>query len=219
MDQNQRWEITCSQKKYLSLKSDDRFLAILTLSRAVNALRFCQVAMLGPKEADTPSASRQRINGFLFSSSVLYEGLLAVDQIRKHLRNYTSFKSSFQPLLGSEQVRSFRTGYLKTLRNKLVFHFDKEVPNGPQGTDDSTVVKFATAIGDTAGELYFDLADRIALDYLVEPEEGESGTDIFERHKPRMLESRDLMIQFADAAQKVIAAALLEMGWEGKVCE
>lgn len=70
------WEIVCSKDKFDDLRSDDRFLALLTLARFVNALRFCQQAVIDAQNKDTPSGSRQRINSFLFASSVLYEGFI-----------------------------------------------------------------------------------------------------------------------------------------------
>jgi hypothetical protein len=210
-----RWKITCSEDTFNRLKSDERFLGLLTLARFVNALRFCEVTFLKAKGAKTPSARRQSINGFLFASSVLYEGFLLVGQLGKRLRNFESYKSGFGPLFRDPAVKSLRKNYLKRLRNKFVFHFDQAVPGEVMDQFDLPEYAFATGRGPRSSELYFDLADEIFIDYLLPLKKGEVQGAHDERHKAKIKEVSEVANRFSSAAESLIAEVLPTMGWTG----
>jgi hypothetical protein len=61
-------EIVLAEDKFNQLRKDRTFLAILTLARCVNALRFCQTPLIESKRKSTPAVSRQRLNSVLFTS-------------------------------------------------------------------------------------------------------------------------------------------------------
>jgi hypothetical protein len=74
--EKQHWEISFEKEEFGKIKTDDRFLGLLTLSVVVNALRFCQKAVIDAKGNLLPSGIRTRIHSFLFASSIRYEGFL-----------------------------------------------------------------------------------------------------------------------------------------------
>lgn len=103
--QQDPWEITLSGEEFERLKQDERFWAVLTLARTVNALRFVQVA--GISEEDTPSAQRQRMNSFLFLGAILYEGLQFAGILGKYFRDIPEFKEGFGELFKDRKLRAF----------------------------------------------------------------------------------------------------------------
>jgi hypothetical protein len=124
---NKLWNIECTPDTFESLKSDERFLSLLTLARFTNAIRFCQQSAISASQSDSPSASRQIINSFLFASSVLYEGFLLVERLGKHFHDLDSFKQGFGALLRDKKVIKLRKSFLHRMRNKFVFHFDSDI--------------------------------------------------------------------------------------------
>ena len=93
------YDISCSKEMFDHLKTDDCFLALLTLARVINALRFCQKAAIDAKTVIGPAGARSRINAFLFAASVLYEGFLAVERLAVHFKNFHSYRNGFAVLL------------------------------------------------------------------------------------------------------------------------
>lgn len=122
--EKQSWNISCTKEEFENIKTDERFIGLLTLARVVNSLRFCQKAVLNAKGSSSPSSARTRINSFLFASSVLYEGFLLVEKLGKHYKDIDSFKDGFGYLLRDKSVRELRDLILKRGRNKFVFHYD-----------------------------------------------------------------------------------------------
>jgi hypothetical protein len=100
------YDIVCSKEKFNLLKKDERFLGLLTLSRAVNALRFCQQAAINARDMAGPAGASSRINSFLYASSVLYEGFLIVEKLGKHFKNIDSFINGLGFLLKDKTARS-----------------------------------------------------------------------------------------------------------------
>ena len=125
--ENALWDIVCSKEQFNKLGSDDRFLGLLRLARSVNALRFCQKPAIDVQNKDTPSSDRQLINSFLFTSSVLSESFIVVEELGKHFHNFDSFKDGFGNLIREKNFQKLRNTIYKRIRNKFVFHFDKDV--------------------------------------------------------------------------------------------
>ncbi len=219
MGDNRHWEYTCPEEVFQQLKSDKRFLGLLTLARVVNALRFCMARTINSRDNGTPVKKRQTINGFLFANSVLYEGFLAVERLGQHLKDCKAFTTGFTPLFRHPDVQSLREDYLKRARNKFVFHFDKEVPEEIMDRFDLPAYKFATGIGPTSGEVYFNLADEVVINFLLPPEYGETDDALGKRHEAKIQEVTEVMVQFTTAAENLISEILPSMGWKLKVCE
>jgi len=213
------WDIECTGDTFNTLRSDERFLGLLTLARFVNALRFCQQPVIDARHSDSPSASRQTINSFLFASSVLYEGFLLIKKLPRPLREYNSFKEGFGILLRDKNVIVLRTSVLKRMRNKFVFHFDRTVAQDALKDFDLPYYRFSTCLGEAAGEMYFGLADEAVMNYLLQPKPEESDIDLTLRNKKMTKDITDLMGKFTVAAEKLMTEALVDMGWTSKIRE
>ena len=202
------WEIVCSKDKF-----DDRFLALLTLARFVNALRFCQQAGTDAQDKDAPSGSRQRINSFWFCGSVLYEGFRVAESLRKYYRDLNSFKNGFAILLKDEDISALRETLLKRMRNKFVFHFDRDVAGEALNNFKLPTYTFAVSRGRAPEEMYFNLADEAVNNYLLQPKAEESDHDLQVRLENLMGQIKNIIGRFVRATEDLMAEALAGMGW------
>jgi len=213
------WDVTCTKDVFDTLKKDERFLDLLTLARFFNALRFCQQPVIDAMSSDRPSASRQSINSFLFASSVLYEGFLLVEKLGQYFRDFDSFKNGFAVLLRDKKIRTLRETVLKRMRNKFVFHFDRDIALEALKDFELPNYRFATGFGKASGELYYGLADEVVMNYLLQPQPNDTDGELNKRLRSMMKDITELMGQFIEAAERLIAEVLVTMGWTAKIRE
>lgn len=213
------YHITCSKERFDLLKTDERFLGLLTLARAVNALRFCQKAGIDAKDTPGPSGARSTINSVLYASSALYEGFIVVERLGTHFKNLDSFKSGFGALLRDKTVRSFRESILSRMRNKFAFHFDLDVAKEAFDHFELREYTFASGIGKASGELYFGLADEAVMNYLLQPAENESNESLKDRYLKILQNTAQLMVRFTDSAERLMADVLDSMGFTMKIIQ
>ena len=213
------WDISCTKDIFNTLKKDERFLNLLTLARFFNALRFCQQPVIDAITSDKPSASRQSINSFLFASSVLYEGFLHVEKLGQYFRDFDSFKNGFAVLLRDKKIKKLRATALKRMRNKFVFHFDREVSVEALKDFEISNYRFATGFGKASGELYYGLADEVVMNYLLQPQPEDTDGALNKRLRSLMEDITELMGKFTKAAELLIAEALVTMGWTAEIRE
>jgi hypothetical protein len=166
-----------------------------------------------------PSASRQSINSFLFASSVLYEGFLLVEKLRQYFRDFDSFKNGFAVLLRDKKIKTLRETVLKRMRNKFVFHFDRDIASESLKDFELPNYRFATGFGKASGELYYGLADEVVMNYLLQPQDNDTDDELNKRLRSMMKDITELMGQFTEAAEQLIAEVLLTMGWTAKIRE
>jgi hypothetical protein len=213
MEKKKKWDISLKKESFEKYRKDPGFALLLTLARVVNSLYFCQVPAVNLDINDnSPSAHRQRINSFFFTCGVLYEGLKVANSVGEYFGRSKSFKELFIPLLKDKKTKRIEKDVLSRFRNKIVFHFDKDVaPNILDILDFETYI-FAAASGDRNGDVYYGLADEIAINYMIGNQESEEK----ERSIARiiMTEVTEVAISFIDAAEKLFAEVLRDMGWE-----
>lgn len=207
------WDIACSQETFSRLKTDERFLALLTLARVINALRFCQGAALYSKDVPGPAGVRTHINSFLFAGSVLYEGFLAVEQLALHFRDLDSYRNGFGNLLKDRSIQSLRQSVFHRMRNKFVFHFDKDVAKEAFDDFQLPAYKFASGIGKKSGEMYFGLADEAVLNYLLQPAANEPDESLKERFKKILQDTTQLMGRFVESAEYLMSDVIDNLGF------
>jgi len=213
------WDISCTKDTFDNLRTDDRFLNLLTLARLLNALRFCQQPVIDARKSDRPSASRQSINSFLFASSVLYEGFLLVEKLGQYFRDLDSFKNGFAVLLRDKKIKNLRETALKRMRNKFVFHFDRDISLEALKVFDLPNHRFATGFGKASGELYYGLADEAVMNYLLQPQSEDTDSALNKRLRALIEDITELMGKFVEAVELLIAEALVTMGWTAEIRE
>lgn len=207
------YDISCSKEAFVRLKTDERFLALLTLVRVINALRFCQKAAIDANVVAGPVGARTRINSFLFAASVLYEGFFAVEQLAMHFKDFDSYRNDFAVLLKDRDTQSLRQSVLKRMRNKFVFHFDRDVAQQSFDHFKLPVYKFASGTGKASGEMYFGLADEAVINYLLQPANNEPDESIRNRYEKILQDTTQLMGRFTESAKRLMAEAMEYMGF------
>lgn len=212
MGRQRRWEITLSKEEFERVKQDERFWAILTLARILNALRFVQLAGLSAESNDTPYTQRQRLNSFLFLGAILYDGLIFARSLGKHFREFPEFKDGFGRLFEDREVRDFSDNMLSKLRNKFVFHFDKDVAPEAIRSLDLTQYVFASGADRHTGTVHYWLADVASLFCLLDQDNGVSIGDLQAWFTNLIHRTTDLSGRFGTAAEELIAAAMEGLG-------
>jgi hypothetical protein len=213
------WDVFCTKEIFEKLKNDERFLNLLTLARFFNALRFCQQPVIDARSSTRPSSSRQSINSFLFASSVLYEGFLLAEKLGQYFRDLESFKNGFAVLFRDNKIRTLRETVLKRMRNKFVFHFDRDIVSEALEYFELPNYRFATGFGKSSGELYYGLADEAVMNYLLQSKPNDTDIELNNRLKTMMTDITQLMGEFTNAAEQLIAEVLISMGWTAKIRE
>ena len=215
--ENSAYQISCSKDKFNILREDERFLGLLTLARFINALRYFQKSAIGAKGTNDLVAARSVLNSFWYGSSVLYEGFLLVEKLRKVFKDVESFKSGFGTFLRDHQVQSFRKTVLKRMRNKFGFHFDAGVVKESLKNFELAEYKFASGVGNASGEMCFVLADEIVLNYLLSPAMGESDESLKQRYRKILEDTIEIMGKFTDSAERLMGDVLTNMDFTVKV--
>ncbi|MDW7761622.1 MAG: hypothetical protein SCM96_13440 [Acidobacteriota bacterium] len=206
------WRIVPGDVDIESLREDKPFAALLNLARSLNALRFCQFSFLAVTDHDIPSARRQRLNAFLFNCAILFEALVVVDGLGRFFRDYDAF-TGFRDILRDHRFRWFRERILNRIRNKVVFQFDPEVASEVLTDDILKNSLFVESRGQKAGEAYFDLADSIAMKYiLADPPLRENNEN--ECMRKLCKDAIDLTGLLLDAGETLIADYLERSGWQ-----
>jgi len=207
------WHIETDKAHFNELKTQERFWQLVALARAVNALRFVHVALLGHEsEAETLKANRTRFNSFFFNCALLYEALLLVQRMSKHYRHYSGFEN-LRGILRDPIATELRESSLASLRNRLAFHFD-ESEIGAQMAKTDMPPRFVSGEGEANIDVYYHLADLCAVGAfagfsLDEP-------DALGKLGRRIAGATDLAIRFINAAEEFIVEVLSAEGWKAQ---
>src|SRR6266404_3074188 len=165
--ENSYQEIRTSKGEFDKLRSDRRFAKLLNLARVVNAIYFCFHSLLEYSGDTTPAGQRQHLNAFFFSTGALYEGLVVADSLEKYFGDRESYQNGFGKFLNDPATQELRRTTLKRMRNKFVFHYDEDVAKKLLKLLDLKSYVFATNIGSKRKGTYYNLADEVAINYLV----------------------------------------------------
>jgi hypothetical protein len=206
----ENWEVVFTKEQIENLRSDPRFAGVLTLARAVNAIMFCNQALLEGADKNEPSDLRQRMNALLLSAGILFESLDVAEKTAKELGNHPSYKKGLKKLLENSKTLRLRSKALLRLRNQIAFHFDPKVASKTLKELDLPAYQFATGVGSSRGTMYFQLADEVAINYLIgiiDPTGDELKTlgDL-------LTEIGELMTGYINAAETFIAHVIIDMG-------
>ena len=163
------WVIEISRERLLALTKSEPFWSLMRLARHVNALRFGQAALFHANGDDGPIGRRARPSSFFYNGSVLFEALALVPELRKHHSTNPYWERSFGRFGSDAEVRALAAQGtdLHRLRNHVGFHVLDIVPERSLPSLDLPDYILASGHGFTQGQVYYDLADTIALHYLL----------------------------------------------------
>jgi hypothetical protein len=205
-------EVFMLNEDFDKIRSDFRFARIIRLARVCNAILFCFNSYLDYMDDDSPMGLRQRFNATFFLAGILYEGLEVIDNLKIHFGECKSFKNGFEKLINESNVIDFRKNELATSRDKFIFHYDKDVATKSLKILDFPEYLFVTASGTELGSSYFNLADEVAINYLIDNLKSKEDEKQFMRNYYGMLAS--ISTEFIHSADKLFGEVLNEMGWK-----
>ncbi len=209
-DESDHLEIHTSKKKFDKLRSDRKFAKLLNLARSVNAIYFCFNAFLDYSGNETPAGQRQPINGFLFSTGALHEAFTVADSLQKHFGDRDSYRNGFGKFLDDPKTKELRRTTLKRMRNKFVFHYDEDVARKTIKTLDLKSYIFATGIGGKRRGTYYNLADEVVINYLLNDVTSKEQDRVFREVLKSIAETLRTFIECADS---LIGDVLSEDVW------
>jgi len=213
-----RWKIVITKEKFDVLKKKEEFWALVALGRAVNELRFIQMPLLHHENDNSPAAMRARYNSLLFSCAVFVESYLLVQQLNKHFGHMPEFQDLAKVTSKSKAAQELLKDSLFDLRNRLVFHFAiDEIGKQLENLELSEPI-FVSAMGETNGQVYYELADLCAARAFSKPLP-EDGSAALAAIAKRAEAISDLILEFATQAETLIVEVLMNEGWQRDVVE
>ena len=102
------------------------------------------------------------------------------------------------------------------MRNRFVFHFDDEGAKESLENFELSEYKFASGIGEAAGEMVFVLADEVVINYLLQPTPNDTDDILRERYKQILDDTTEVMGKFHEAAERLMGDVLKDMGFKVK---
>lgn len=205
------WEITCKADEFEKMREKPEFIAIVSLARILNAFRTVHVTFADSTDDGSPAYDRLRTNTLLLTGAILHEGIKSVRDNQKAYRDLEAFMNLQNDLLRTKRYKLIKN-YIKDMRNKIVFHYDKEVFETTLLMYEPDKYVFARGQGPSVRNLNYSMADTLCLHYLFDVRTTEvlGDKDIGEI----IQEVMRFGMAFADNADLMIVEALIEMGWE-----
>ena len=206
------WKVNLTKNQFDDFQKNDEFLALLTLARVVNSMRFCQFGYLKASEEKTAAGLRDKMASFLFICSILWEGLAIAETIGKYFREYGTYKSGLQKLIKDRNDNKALNAFLDKMRNQVAFHFDFNALKDQLtdiGLDEFT---FVCGKGKPAGESYYKLADDAFLHMLGKKEDGTNIT--IDELEALIEEASAFTNRYTDSANELMAEVCASWGCE-----
>jgi hypothetical protein len=208
----QDWQIQCDRETFEKCRGDAKFVYIVTLARAVNALRFVHSAMIHAGEGNAPEAMRARLNSYLFASAILYEGIKLIRAMNQTFKDDETFQKGLRLFLRDKTAQSIERAHLDPARNGAVFHFlPKRFGETIKSASADTCI-FVAARGETNKDVYYPFADVVAGEILVGY--ASDTEEFYEQLRDAMINTRELVIRFADGAEHLISYHLKQWGFK-----
>lgn len=206
-----RWEIACTGEALKRCRRDPKFVYIVTLARATNALNSVTSVLNYVRDKDSPASRRDLWNSFFFASAVLYESLQLVRKMNQAFADDKTFQDSLRLLLKDKVARRIENENLGPARNGAIFHFDPEWFGKNVAAADFRTCVFLTAEGGRNTDVFYGFSDEITLEILIGTL---LETDGFEKVLLETVrETTDLAIRFSQASENLIATNLLKWGF------
>jgi len=209
-------EVEIPESKFEQLRSNETFKAVLVLARLVNSVRFSQMAPYEAVANPGPNANRQVINGFLFQTASLFEALERARTMGRGLKSLPGHGKLMVPFLRRADVQALERGSLKTLRDKVAFHFDLDVFEEAIKDIHLPRYVFLQQAGPARKDVYYPLADEIVLHYL----KGDEGLDRSEHLKmvDQWLQTvTDISHEFIQISELLLVEGVESLGLRGSV--
>lgn len=161
------WRIRVAAKTFDALRADEKFRQSLVLGRALNTLRVLQYSYLAAATLTPPADDRQRLGAFFLTAATLYETLELFKRAGEHFRDLTVWHERIVPILRNKSFEKLFANSIAPLRDQTVFHFFEDSMETPVKRCDLDTITLVGGYGDAQGQVYYKLADLMALEVLI----------------------------------------------------
>ncbi len=164
----QRRPIRIKKHRFQMLKEDGDFVAMVKIGRLVNAVSFGLEVLHVSRDCKTPVEKRQYYRALFLLGGYLHEGMELVASL------FTRFQTEpfFQDLrkLRFDESNKVQRKMLKVIRNSVAFHLDHDDKSTRSTLANLKIHRYdlMSAETNTFGDFYFDLADTVDLNYLID---------------------------------------------------
>lgn len=207
------WRATCTPRQFDWLKTEPGFAALVALGRCLNQLRFALYVVVGDMPSDSnPFHGRQMTSGVFAVAAALHEGL---DLAQKHVGRYFAKYPEFDELKVVWRDKGNRAvlAHMERLRNTAASHFDPlEVRKGLDALSFVDECIFVEAHTSLQRDTHHRLSDAVAL--VTFTGEDTSYSELIDKTRELYLAVARISAQFANAADRLLAAALRDYGFE-----
>jgi len=206
IEDGQSQKIMIPNQELAHLKDDEGFILILQLMRFTNQMTtaWSITKML----ADNPESSqdRNRKVSFLYSCALLYEFFTSkglYPQINQYFSGYKSFKTGLMKINCNKKRIQYHEKYFKKARNKILFHFDKDLVAEKLKTfvNETHSIELMYSSSGTKGDMYFPFVDEILFNSIFEIDQVEGNE---EQIREVMSYVADLSNDVIDSSEKLI---------------
>jgi len=175
-------------KKYWikELKSSEDFILAVQLSRIVNSLRSNLRSYINVSNDDELLDLKDRLDLLLIHGAMLYEAIREFSSMSKWLSQFDCWKQNAEQVKALQKENnnrdSFTNTVLKSIRNKIFFHFDRQIiTEALHKFNLNEEPVFILGKSTSRKDMRYTLADDLVLTYLVNllPQY----EDMFERYK------------------------------------
>ena len=140
----------------------------------------------------------------------MHEGFCVADRLEKHFGDRDAYRNGFAKLLADANTQQLRKTILKRMRDKFVFHYDKDVAEQTLKTLDLNEYVFATGTGGKRKGTYYNLADEIVINYLLNDVPPDEQDAVF---RATLKSVGDALSAFVDCADTLMGDVLSEDTW------
>jgi hypothetical protein len=202
-------EIVFSAEQWRQVRTDERLIGIATLARATNALAMAYPVLMTPVTYQSPRARRDRTSAFLYAAAVLFEGLQVSRGLTRYFKDLPQFQAGFALIHADRAVQTLETRFLKRLRDKAAFHFDRDVLAKGFKELDFEDARFASGRGWRTGSTYFDIVDDAVLVFLTGASSDNEHLELLDHY---MTSTAALANRFLIASHRLIPRVLRLLG-------
>jgi hypothetical protein len=107
---------TQDAKTFDKVRADEKFSYIVALARTINAVNYAHSMLEFERKIETPAAIRNRINSYLFASSIRYEALMLIRKLTRTFKNENKFNNGLRQLLRDKTAIGFERQNRENLR-------------------------------------------------------------------------------------------------------
>ncbi|MEZ5423162.1 MAG: hypothetical protein R2682_08730 [Pyrinomonadaceae bacterium] len=156
-------------KRFDLLRSNDDFLAFIRVGRLLNAVAFStEVLLTSRPDGNDPRGTRQYNRAFFLTGGYLYEAVQLIDSLYLEFQ-HESYFAGLKQFATSNLDKGFKK-VLQTMRHSIAFHLDCDNKSTQQTLPNLSLSSYRvmSATTETYRDFYFDLADTVDINYLVD---------------------------------------------------